>query len=160
RVPRGALLLGQAYRGRHEEGDRVLRACDRDRCRVCRGLGRTRRLPCDAFVLQLDPDLRGTPEGERSGTTSSKHSPRARRGSRHARYASMIGFKWGEAENEFRRAIELSPDETTARIWYADLLMMTARMSAALREVRQALELDPLSARIWTQLGQWHWVEG
>ncbi len=75
-------------------------------------------------------------------------------------YASMIELNWGEAEVEFRRAIEHAPEDATARIWYADLLMMTGRMNAALREIRRALELDPLSTRVWTELGQWHWFEG
>src|SRR5712692_10154048 len=38
--------------------------------------------------------------------------------------------------------------------------MMTSRSSAALRELRTALQLDPLSASIWTIMGEWHWFEG
>ena len=72
----------------------------------------------------------------------------------------MVDLKWAEAEKEYRRAIELSPDDANAHKWYADLLMMTGRSHAALREVRRALELDPLSANIWTILGEWHWFEG
>jgi len=58
------------------------------------------------------------------------------------------------------RAITLSPEDATAHKWYADLLMMTGRSSAALRELRRALELDPLSASIWTIMGEWYWKEG
>jgi tetratricopeptide (TPR) repeat protein len=72
----------------------------------------------------------------------------------------MIELKWDEAEVEYRRAIELSPDNAIAHKWYADLLLMTGRMNAALRAVRRGLELDPLSAIVWTTLGEWHWFEG
>ena len=54
----------------------------------------------------------------------------------------------------------MSPDDANAHKWYTDLLMMTGRWSAALREVRRALELDPLSANIWTILGEWYWYQG
>jgi eukaryotic-like serine/threonine-protein kinase len=72
-------------------------------------------------------------------------SLRSELGAAHATlgYASMIEFKWDEAEREYRQAIELNSDDATARVWYAELLMMTGRMNAALREVRRALELDP-----------------
>jgi tetratricopeptide (TPR) repeat protein len=38
--------------------------------------------------------------------------------------------------------------------------MMTARVSAAHRELRTALELDPLSSSIWTIMGEWYWFQG
>jgi len=37
---------------------------------------------------------------------------------------------------------------------------MTGRSSAAQRELRRALALDPLSASIWTIMGEWYWKEG
>ncbi len=75
-------------------------------------------------------------------------------------YADMIDLRWPQAEEQYRRAIELAPEDANAHKWYADLLMMTGRSSAASRELRTALELDPLSANIWTIQGEWYWLEG
>ena len=55
-------------------------------------------------------------------------------------------WKWTEAEQEFRRAIELNPNDATAHYFYAFLLLMPAnRTDQALDEFHIALSLDPLS---------------
>jgi Flp pilus assembly protein TadD len=46
---------------------------------------------------------------------------------------------------EFRRAIELNSAEATAHHWYAVYLSARGRFDEAAREVRRALDLDPLS---------------
>jgi serine/threonine protein kinase/tetratricopeptide (TPR) repeat protein len=54
--------------------------------------------------------------------------------------------KWNEAEQEFRRAIELNPNDATAHYFYAFLFLMPQnRIDQALDEFRIALSLDPLS---------------
>ena len=60
---------------------------------------------------------------------------------------------WIEAESEFRRAIELSPNYPAAHQFYADFLKAQGRLDEALSEVNRALELDPLSLGINTALG-------
>jgi tetratricopeptide (TPR) repeat protein len=57
-------------------------------------------------------------------------------------------WKWGEAETEFRRAIELNPNSSLAREGYAEFLMHAGRNEEAIREVGRAAELDPLSLGI------------
>ncbi len=55
-------------------------------------------------------------------------------------------WKWSEAEPEFRRAIELNPNDATAHYFYAfTFLMPQNRIDQALDEFRIALSLDPLS---------------
>ena len=55
-------------------------------------------------------------------------------------------LKWNEAEQEFRRAIELNPNDATAHYFYAFLFLMPQnRIDQALDEFRVALSLDPLS---------------
>ncbi len=53
--------------------------------------------------------------------------------------------KWQDAEKEFKRAIELNPNYTTARQWYAELLACTGQFKEAFVQIKKALELDPLS---------------
>ena len=60
--------------------------------------------------------------------------------------ALTFAWKWGEAEKEFRRAIELNPNNAAAHYFYAfTLLVPEKRFEQALEEFRLALSLDPLS---------------
>jgi TolB-like protein/DNA-binding winged helix-turn-helix (wHTH) protein len=54
-------------------------------------------------------------------------------------------WDWGTAEREFRRAIELNPNYSTAHHWYAEHLMWRGRFDEALQESERARQLDPLS---------------
>jgi len=55
---------------------------------------------------------------------------------------------WLGAEREFRRALQLAPSNALAHQWYAALLITLDRKQEALREIRRARELDPLSQPI------------
>jgi tetratricopeptide (TPR) repeat protein len=50
-----------------------------------------------------------------------------------------------EAEQEFRRAIELDPDYAQARYWYSNLLAASGRFDESIRESEIARSLDPYS---------------
>jgi TolB-like protein len=50
-----------------------------------------------------------------------------------------------QAEEEFKRAIELKPSYATAHQWYFGLLLNQLRWEEALQHVKKAVELDPLS---------------
>jgi TolB-like protein/Flp pilus assembly protein TadD len=54
-------------------------------------------------------------------------------------------WDWHTAEREFRRAIELNPNDATAHHWYAEHLMWRGRFDEALEESERAHQLDPLS---------------
>ena len=62
-------------------------------------------------------------------------------------------FNWREAERGFERAIELNPNNATARHWYALDLFFQGKRSAAIAQWRKALEIDPLSQIIGTAFG-------
>jgi tetratricopeptide (TPR) repeat protein len=49
------------------------------------------------------------------------------------------------ADREFRRAIELNPNDARAHSWYGIFLAMLGRIEDSWREVRRTRELDPLS---------------
>ncbi|HEX7317075.1 MAG TPA: tetratricopeptide repeat protein [Pyrinomonadaceae bacterium] len=63
-------------------------------------------------------------------------------------------WDWAGSESEFRRAIELSPNNADAHRLYAHLLSNTGRYEEALRELKRARELDPLSLITNTLQGQ------
>jgi TolB-like protein/DNA-binding winged helix-turn-helix (wHTH) protein/Tfp pilus assembly protein PilF len=61
---------------------------------------------------------------------------------------------WVAAEREFQRAIALNPSYVTAHHWYAYCLMAQTRVQEALREIRLAQDLDPLSLIINTDVAE------
>jgi serine/threonine protein kinase/tetratricopeptide (TPR) repeat protein len=66
----------------------------------------------------------------------------------HLARADFLTFawKWREADQEFRRAIELDPNSAAAHYLYAfSLLVPEKRFDQAFEEFRIALSLDPLS---------------
>jgi TolB-like protein/DNA-binding winged helix-turn-helix (wHTH) protein len=52
---------------------------------------------------------------------------------------------WSDAEREFRRAIELNPNSSSAHVWYAHYLVAMGRFDESLAEARRSVELDPIS---------------
>ncbi|MGC2238564.1 MAG: winged helix-turn-helix domain-containing protein [Pyrinomonadaceae bacterium] len=57
-------------------------------------------------------------------------------------------------DSEFRRAIEMNPNYATAHHWYSDFLAMELRDEEAMREIKIAVTLDPVSPIIGTTLGE------
>ena len=58
-------------------------------------------------------------------------------------------WDWPGAEGEYRLAIELNPNDATAHAWYADLLIISGRMTEADAEIKRAQELNPLSLEVF-----------
>jgi len=65
-------------------------------------------------------------------------------------------WAWLEAEQGFRRAIELNSAYAAAHDWYAEYLAPMGRPEEAIVEIKRAQELDPLSLIISTDVG-WHY---
>ena len=65
----------------------------------------------------------------------------------HASLGAVYSFTvlWSQAEQEYRRALELNPGFSTAHQWYSINLGALGRHAEAVAEARQALSLDPLS---------------
>jgi DNA-binding winged helix-turn-helix (wHTH) protein/TolB-like protein/Tfp pilus assembly protein PilF len=57
-------------------------------------------------------------------------------------------WDWAASEKQFKRALELAPDNASAHLFYAHLLSNTGRHAEALAEAKRARELDPLSLYI------------
>lgn len=62
-------------------------------------------------------------------------------------------WDWKGAEGEFKRAIELNRNYSTAHHWYGFYLASMERFDEAISEMKQAQELDPLSLVINTNVG-------
>jgi DNA-binding winged helix-turn-helix (wHTH) protein/Tfp pilus assembly protein PilF len=57
------------------------------------------------------------------------------------------------AEREFRRALELNPNNAAAHHWYATYLMCLRRYPEALAEIQRAQDLDPSSKSVLADKG-------
>jgi DNA-binding winged helix-turn-helix (wHTH) protein/TolB-like protein/Tfp pilus assembly protein PilF len=62
-------------------------------------------------------------------------------------------WDWAHGEKEYQRALALNPNYATAHHWHAWSLMGIGRRDESVREMERALELDPLSIDINTDLG-------
>ncbi len=57
-------------------------------------------------------------------------------------------WDWAGAEREYKRALELNPDDARAHHWYAGYLTYVGRIDEGIAEEMRARELDPLSLPI------------
>ncbi len=71
-------------------------------------------------------------------------------------------FDWDmeSAEREFKRAIELNPNYSTAHMWYSNFLVTSGRSEECFTEIEKALTLDPLSHTIQACSGSMFYFAG
>ncbi len=65
-------------------------------------------------------------------------------------------WDWVGAEQEFKRALELNPNDPNAHHWYMHYLIWMGRTRDSLDTSQRALELDPLSPTMNSQLGEYY----
>ncbi|HET6670592.1 MAG TPA: winged helix-turn-helix domain-containing protein [Pyrinomonadaceae bacterium] len=63
-------------------------------------------------------------------------------------------WDWASAENQFKRALTLSPNSADSHFSYAGFLAVLGRHDEALTEIKRAREIDPLDLRVNTLEGQ------
>jgi TolB-like protein/DNA-binding winged helix-turn-helix (wHTH) protein/Flp pilus assembly protein TadD len=70
-------------------------------------------------------------------------------------------YEWNSAaaEKELLQAIQSEPTNVDARHWYAMVLMTSARLGEAAKQMRAALALDPKAPILRTNLGWLHYLE-
>ena len=71
-----------------------------------------------------------------------------------------VNYNWDFrlAEKEYKKAIELNPNYATAHHWYSLYLSQMGRSEEATQEMQKALQLDPLSAIINSNLGYTYYL--
>ena len=70
----------------------------------------------------------------------------------------LYEWDWSGAEREYRRALDLNPGDTFARVVYAELLGQKGRAGKSVAEARAAVERDPLSLHNRHCLAQVLWL--
>ncbi len=77
----------------------------------------------------------------------------------HADLANVLwqyDWDWPAAEREFKRAIELDPNDADPHIWYGFYLSVVGRFDEAVAEGKRGQELEPLEVFAFLQLGVTH----
>ncbi len=67
---------------------------------------------------------------------------------------TIYDWSWKEAENEYKLALELNPNDAYGRQLYSEFLTLTEQHDKAIIEAKRALELDPLSSFMNVAPGQ------
>ena len=81
-------------------------------------------------------------------------------------YVSLASIKatydwdFAGAETEYRRAIQLAPNNSEAHYSYGNFLVAMGRTDEALIEFRNAKQIDPLSLNIQTNIGWANYIAG
>jgi TolB-like protein/Tfp pilus assembly protein PilF/predicted Ser/Thr protein kinase len=109
----------------------------------------------DAYVLLLD---RNAITNEEASTKVRSAAQRAMEldptlAQPHAELAvlkEMVDWDWAGAEADYRKAIELNPNDATVHQWYSILLENMGRIRESFDEIRKAQGLDPASPQINT----------
>ena len=65
-----------------------------------------------------------------------------------ARIRRTADWDWEGAEKEFKRALELDPNNTTALAWYAQMLSSLGRHDEALSTIKRAVKIDPITPSV------------
>jgi serine/threonine-protein kinase len=72
----------------------------------------------------------------------------------------LFDWDWPAAEHEFRRALQLQPEQAYAETWYAIFLASMCRHEEALQRILHAHALEPLSLSIRLCIGRCHFFAG
>jgi adenylate cyclase len=75
-------------------------------------------------------------------------------------FAEFFDWDWSSAEREFKRAIELNPNNALSHRRYGELLQARARFTEAITEGKHAQELVPLSPDVLDQLAYVYMLTG
>ncbi len=55
----------------------------------------------------------------------------------------LYDWDWEKAENSFKKAIELAPNNATAHQWFGEFLVSRGRFDEATREINEAVRIEP-----------------
>jgi Tfp pilus assembly protein PilF len=73
--------------------------------------------------------------------------------------AQNLDWDWKEVERQYREAIRLAPNYSTAHHWYAEFLSILGRFDDSRSEFARAREIDPISPIIQADEAQLYFFE-
>ena len=95
------------------------------------------------YLSYLDP-LDAFPRARDAATKAVELDPTWRKRTPLLAYYNLYhAWDWAESETEFKRAIELNPNYSTAHEWYSYYLLAMGRMEQAWTEINRAANSIP-----------------
>ncbi|CAN5219806.1 hypothetical protein BH10ACI1_BH10ACI1_23640 [soil metagenome] len=73
---------------------------------------------------------------------------------------AFYDWNFADAENSFKRAIELNPNYATAHQWYSEFLFNRGRIDESFSHIERALQIDPTSMIIMTEIAANYYYDG
>jgi TolB-like protein/Tfp pilus assembly protein PilF len=67
-------------------------------------------------------------------------------------------WEWDSADKEYKRALDLKPNDPVVHYWYGLFLATVGRGPDAIAQVDRAVQLDPLNLHFNTNLGAFYWL--
>lgn len=100
------------------------------------------------------PGRAGIPKAKAAAEKAIELDPGYARGHASLAYVYyMWEWRLEDAQQEFRKAIELDPNDSTAHHWYAQFLSTLGRADESMAQIRIAEQLDPRSLIVTTAHG-------
>jgi len=72
---------------------------------------------------------------------------------------ALCDWNWEAAEHEFQHAMRLVPQYATVRQWYGFILCAVGRFETGIRLLKAAMDLEPLSPMMHTQLAAGYYLQ-
>ena len=111
----------------------------------------------DVYVSLFDYDIlsfeESTAKAKQAATKALEIDKNLAEANNSLAHISLHDWRWKDAEEGFRRALDLDPGYVLAYHWYALCLTAMGRSDEAVEQMKIARELDPLSIRISADLG-------
>jgi TolB-like protein/DNA-binding winged helix-turn-helix (wHTH) protein/tetratricopeptide (TPR) repeat protein len=121
----------------------------------------------DAYIALGNEDGAGhypketLPEAKAAATKASELDPYL--GEAHfsrAQTIELYDWNWSEAEKEYRRALELNPNDADAHLEYGRFLQALGRNDEATAQMNYAIQLDPLNFKTMEIVGYVTYASG
>ena len=150
------IFFEQTHRSRSANCHRVFQSRDRQRSEVRGCVCRTGRCFHASLSLRWRAQrTRCRRRRQQPRKRSSSMKPCLKRTTHSGLVLALHDFDFAQSQKEFERAIELNPNYATAHHQFGNVnLSMIGEFDRAIAEGNRAVELDPLSLIINTDLGQ------
>lgn len=75
-----------------------------------------------------------------------------------AHVIELYDWDWPGAEKQYRKALELNPNDVTAHFWYGEYLQAMGRADEGIAQIQAAIVLDPLNPAHIAELGSQYFM--
>jgi serine/threonine protein kinase/Tfp pilus assembly protein PilF len=72
----------------------------------------------------------------------------------------LYEWDWAGTEREYKRAIELNPNDSGVRAFYSSFLIIMKRPEEGMAQIQQAVELDPVNSWLQGEYAEVLWIAG